>query len=293
MVKYARQGVAGMEASVVKSFLVKGVVRGIAAGLLVSMMACSALQSVKPKTVAELKSAPGSLLIMMESNDGGAPFTTRIFVNEGYMHMSDTRSPADYMLFNRKEKTIYNVTSEDKTILVIRDKPVSIDSPIELDYQEVSQPSGAIPKVNGMQATHYLYSAKGKHCYDAVVMPKDFMPDVLSAMREFREVLAGEHATTVDRIPEELLDACDLSVNIFHATQHMDHGLPIREWDRHGYQRFLKDYRENLEASEGTFDLPKDFKRYSIGDVLAADSSAEVNADTNAETKVDQKTKMK
>ena len=261
----------------------------MAAGLFVSMTACSMLQNVKPKTVAELKSAPGNLLIMMESNEGTATFTTRIFVNEGYMHMSDTRSPADYMLFNRQEKTIYNVTSEDKTILVIRDKPVNVDSPIELDYQEESQPSGAIPRINDMQATHYKYIANGKHCYDSVVMPKGFMPDVLAAMREFREVLAGEHATTVDRTPKELLDACDLSVNIFHATQHMDHGLPIREWDRHGYQRFLKDYRENMEAAEGTFDLPKDFERYSVGDVLAAGSNVETNAAASVEQKPEAK----
>lgn len=256
------------------------VMRGLIAGLLVSMTACSALQTAKPKTVAELKSAPGNLLIMMERNEGEATFTTRIFVNEGYLHMSDNRSPADYMVFNRKEKTIYNVTSEDKTILVIQDKPVNVESPIKLDYQEESQPSSAIPKINGMKATHYKYTANGKHCYDSVVMQKEFMPDVLAAMREFREVLAGEHATTVDRTPKELLDACDLSVNIFHATQHMDHGLPIREWDRHGYQRFLKDYRENLQASEGAFDLPKDFKRYSIGDVLAAENSVEKKPET-------------
>lgn len=275
--------------SVNNSFFVKSCMKVGVAGLLVSMMACSTLQNVKPKTVAELKSAPGNLLIMMESNDGENTFTTRIFVNEGYLHMSDTRSPADYMVFNRKEKTIYNVTSEDKTILVIRDKPVKISPPIELNYKEESQPSGAIPKINGNQATHYQYSANGVHCYDAVVMPKEFMPDVVAAMREFREVLAGEHATTVDRTPKELLDACDLSINIFHATQHMDHGLPIREWDRHGYQRFLKDYRQNLVASEGTFDLPKDFEQYSVGDVLAAGSGAATNAETNVEQKAETK----
>ena len=263
------------------------------AGVLVSLTACSALQMAKPKTVEELNNAPGNLLIMVEHNAGEGSFTTRIFVNEGYMHMSDTRSPADYMLFNRKEKTIYNVTTEDKTILVIRDKPVNIQSPIKLDYQEESQPSSAIPKINGKQATHYQYTANGKHCYDAVVMPKDFMPDVTAAMREFREVLAGEHATTVDRTPKELLDACDLSVNIFHATQHLDHGLPIREWDQHGYQRFLKDYRENLQASEGTFDLPKDFKRYSVGDVLAADKAVEAGAETKEKSSVETKAETK
>lgn len=262
-----------------KAIFVKGCMKGIAAGLLVSITACSVFQTVKPKTVAELKSEPGTLLIMMESNEGEPTFTTRIFVNEGYLHMSDNRSPADYMLFNRKEKTIYNITSEDKTILVIRDKSVDVESPIELDYQEESQPSGAIPTIEGKKATHYKYTANGKHCYDSVVMPESFMPDVLAAMKEFREVLAGEHATTVDRTPKELLDACDLSVNIFHATKHMDHGLPIREWDRHGYQRFMKDYVEKMEPGEGSFDLPKDFERYSVGDVLATEATAEVKAE--------------
>ena len=278
MVKYVKQGKATMRAS-----FVKVMIKGVLAGVLVSMTACSTLQNAKPKTVAELKAAPGNLLIMKERNGDEPSFTTRIFVNEGYLHMSDNRSPADYMVFNRKEKTIYNVTAEDKTILVIRNKPVNVESPIELDYQEESQPSAAIPKVNGQQAIHYQYTANGKHCYDAVVMPEAFMPDVLAAMREFREVLAGEHATTVDRTPKELLDACDLSLNIFHATQHMDHGLPIREWDRHGYQRFLKDYRENLVPAEDTFDLPKDFTRYSIGDVLTADANSEQKSEQQKE----------
>lgn len=244
--------------------------------LLVGLTACANL-GTKPtaKTEAELKDAPGTLLIMMEREQDSPPFTTRIFVNEGYLHMSDARSPSDYVLFNRKEKTIYNVNHDDKTILVIRNKPVKIKSPLALDYQEESQPSAAIPKINGKQATHYKYIANGKHCYDAVVMPKDFMPDVVAAMRDFRLVLAGEHATTVDRTPKSLLDACDLSLNIFHATKHMEHGLPIREWDGQGYQRFLKDYRTDVQAEEGSFDLPKDFVRYSIGDVLANVPGAE------------------
>jgi len=242
--------------------------------LLLGLTACASLS--KPvKTEAELKNEPGTLLIMKEREQGSDSFSSRIFVNEGYLHISDARSPRDYILFNRKEQTIYNVNQDDKTILVIRKKPVNIESPIALDYQEEAQPSGAIPKINGKQATHYRFTVNGKHCYDAVVMPKGFMPDVLAAMREFRMVLAGEHATTVDRTPKDMLDACDLALNIFYATKHMEHGLPIREWDRKGYQRFWKDYHTDVKAEEGTFDLPKDFERYSIGDVLVKKPDAE------------------
>lgn len=251
----------------------------ILSGLLVTgLSACAGLMT-KPKTEAELKVEPGVLLMMREREQGSETFSTRIFVNEGYLHMSDERMPADYILFNRKKKTIYNVNQSDKTILVIRNKPVEIESPLVLEYEEESQPSSAIPKINGRQATHYRYTANGKHCYDAVAMPKEFMPDVVAAMREFRLVLAGEHATTIGHTPKDLLDACDLSINIFHATQHMEHGLPIREWDRQGYQRFMKDYEEGVEVPEGMFDLPKDFERYSIGDVLVQTPDAEPDAE--------------
>jgi hypothetical protein len=250
----------------------------------VGLAACAG-QFMKPeKTEAELKEAPGTILIMLEREAGSPEFTSRLFINEGYLHLSDARSPADFVLFNRREQTIYNVNQADKTIMVIRNKPVEVESPIELDYQEESQPSAAIPKIEGKAATHYRYVANGKHCYDAVVMPKDFLPDVVAAMREFRQVLAGEHATTVDQIPRDVLDACDLSLNIFHATKHMEHGLPIREWDRHGYQRFLKDYRTGVQADVGTFDLPKDFERYSVGDVLVQVPDTESDAEAESKT---------
>ena len=214
-------------------------------------------------------SEPGTLLIFneQEDNDSGL-FTTRIFVNPNYMHISDSRNPANFLILNRVEKTIYSITREDKTIFVIKNKDIKIKPPIDITYKEESQPSGSIPKIDGRQATHYKFTANNAHCYDAVVMPDDFLPDVLAAMREFRLILAGEHATTVDRTPKDMLDACDLALNVFYSTKHMNHGLPIREWDRNGYMRFLKDYRPNIVAPMEIFELPEDFQRYSVGDEL-------------------------
>jgi hypothetical protein len=118
-----------------------------------------------------------------------------------------------------------------------------------------------------MQATHYRYDADGKHCYDAVAMPAEFLPEVVKAMREFRTTLAGEHASTVGAIPRDMLDACDLSVNIFHATKHLDHGMPIREWDQKGYQRFLVKYKEDLQIDKSEYLIPDNYHRYSITDM--------------------------
>jgi hypothetical protein len=255
-------------------------------GLMVCALVLSAC-APKPLTKEELEAKakaeaaaeqarqeePGNLLLLVDREAGAhQSYNTRLFANKSYMHISDDRSPMDYILFDRRKQTIYNVTTEDKTIFVIRPKPVTIESPIEINYEEESQPSSAIPKIEGRQASHYRITINGEHCYDTVVLPEDFMPEVLGAMREFRQVLAGEHATTVNTMPKDVLDACDLAINIFEPTRHMSHGLPIREWDRNGYQRFLKDYRVNVAAPEGMLTLPKEFKRYSVGDVLVGNT---------------------
>ena len=208
----------------------------------------------------------GTLLIFSEREAGLTPFTTRIFVSSKYMRMSDSLSPADFALFNRAERTIYNVTRDEKSILVIRDRPHDVKPPIDIKYEEESQSSNAIPKIDGRQPAHYRYYANSKRCYDSVVLGGDFMPDVLAALREFRQVLANEHASSVNNVPKEMMDACDMAVNVFYATKHMDHGLPIREWNTRGYQRFLKDYRENISAPDSSFVLPKDYEQYSMSD---------------------------
>jgi hypothetical protein len=208
----------------------------------------------------------GTMLIFSEREAGSESFTTRIFINSKYMRMSDSLSPADFVLFDRAERTIYNVTRDEKSILVIRNKPHDVKPPIEINYVEESQPSNAIPKINGRKATHYQYLANGKRCYDSVALGEDFMPDVLAALREFRQVLANEHASSVNNTPREMMDACEMAVNVFYATKHMDHGLPIREWNTRGYQRFMKDYRENVSAPDSSFELPKDFQQFSMSD---------------------------
>jgi hypothetical protein len=209
----------------------------------------------------------GTLLIFTEREPGSESYTSRVFVSKKYMHISDSYAPADFILFNRAEKTIYNVTRDDKLIFVIRNKPQHIKPPIEINLREESEPSAAIPKVDGRQASHYRFFVNGKRCYDSVVLGEDFMPDVLAAMREFRTVLANEHATTVNNIPKNMLDACDLSINVFNPIKHMEHGLPIREWDTRGFQRFLKDYREGVSVPASAFELPKDYRQYTAKDV--------------------------
>lgn len=241
--------------------------------LLVALLGGCANQPQKTaeEIAAEEKgeSLPGTALLYAETEAGSKQsYTVRMFINPNYIHMDDSRTPQDFLLFDRKAKVIYSVNADDQTVFEIHAKPINIEPPISIDYAEESQPSSAIPKINDQQATHYRYTVNGERCYDAVVMPESFLPEVREALMEFRLVLAGEHASTLANTPRDMLDACDLALNIFETNRHYAHGLPIREWGNGGYQRFLKDYREGYILVKEVLTLPEGYRHYSAGDVL-------------------------
>ena len=205
-------------------------------------------------------------MVFSEREEAGTPlFRSRMYVNNNYLYINDDRFPDDFLLFDREKRTIYSVTHSNKTIFVIKPKEVKGAPPIEITYESESQPSSAIPKVSGRTATHYRYTANGIHCYDAVTLEKTFLPGVVQALREYRQVLAGEHASTVHAMPADTHDACDLAVNIYYATKHLDTGLPLREWDQRGFLKFLVDYRVNFKFDESTLKLPEGYQEFSVG----------------------------
>lgn len=206
------------------------------------------------------------LLLFSERERSGTPlFRSSTYVNNDYVYITDNSiDDGGYILFDRHKQTIYSVSPSNKSVFVINPKKITIDPPIAIDYQAHAQPSSAIPKVSGRTATHYRYDANGEHCYDAVTLEKTFLPGVVKALKEYRTVLAGEHASTLHRMPSETYEACDLAVNIFHATQHLDTGLPLREWDQKGYLKFMVDYRIGAKFDKSKLTVPEDYKKFSI-----------------------------
>lgn len=230
------------------------------------MMACA---STGPTAEGETKfpdDKKGVFISFSEREEAGTPlFRSRMFINNKYIYMADDRFPNDFLLFDREKQTIYSVTEANKSIFVIKPKEIKGKPPIEISYKEESQSSSAIPKVSGHNATHYRYFANGKHCYDAVTLELSFLPEAVAALKEYRQVLAGEHASTVHAMPTDTHEACDLAVNIYYATKHLDTGLPLREWDQRGFLKFMVDYRTDFEFEEEKLKLPEGYSEFSVG----------------------------
>jgi len=210
--------------------------------------------------------APGEAtqIDFVEQRPGIKPYNTRFVVNADYLRIDDGPGSHDFILLDRKKRKIYRVNSSEQQIMVVDTKPVKVQPPFDLKLGEkdMGTMKGA-PSVGGHQPVRYQFTAKGEVCYDVVAVP-GLMDDAVSAMREFRQILADDSTVTLNRIPADMQDACELARNTFAPTRHLDHGFPIEEQRKGGYQRELKNFDLHFKPKPGLFELPKGYKTFSI-----------------------------
>jgi hypothetical protein len=210
----------------------------------------------------------GVSLTFVESQNGQGAITTTMFANKDFLHIRDDINPEDFILLDRKKQQIQIVTRSEKTVFVISAKPITQSSPMALGFKEAKIEDTVLPEIEDRAVTHYRYTTNGQLCYEAAVLPPDFLREAAQAMYEFKKIMAGEHATTLDSIPADMINACDLAQNVFHAGAHLQHGVPVRVWTPQGYQRFLKGYELQSSLPISALLPPLEFERFSVGDIL-------------------------
>lgn len=207
------------------------------------------------------------MLIYRAQEPGVDPYISRVLVTPDYMRMDDGVADGDFLLFDRKARTVYSVVHDEGTVLDIPPRPVEIESPIPLARNDEQVAIGKdVPKVMGRTPQHHSLKVNGKVCYDVVTVP-GVMKDVVAAMKEFRQVLAGEHATSLPFIPADMRDPCDLALNTFAPGWQLQFGLPIQEWDGHGKGQILVDYDPQFKADTSWFVLPEGYRHYTTDSV--------------------------
>ncbi|MEJ2407732.1 MAG: hypothetical protein P8171_26445 [Candidatus Thiodiazotropha sp.] len=215
---------------------------------------------VSPLLAADVDS---TMLLYQAQEPGAGSYPSRILVTERYVRMDDGVDQGDYLVFDRKTHLISSVTHDDQTVFEIPEREITLPSPLKLELRtaEVAL-QGDAPKVAGKAPHHRELYVNDKLCYSVVAVP-GLMDDAVAALREFRQVLAGEHAHTLPRIPADMQEPCDLALNTFHPEWQLQFGLPLQEWDGKGNRQVLMDYKEGFKVDEKLFSLPKGYQHYN------------------------------
>ncbi len=206
-----------------------------------------------------------TVLHYAEQDQGGEPYRTRMIVTARYLRIDEGGESKDFLLFDRREKTLYSVNAMDSRILVMSPKAVGIASPMKLEHRVVRD-SDIFPAVGGKQVTRYTLITNQKPCYD-LFAAEGMLPEAVQALREYREMLAGQQAAVLSAVPKELQTPCDLANNIFAPARYLDHGLPVRLTETGVRTSELVDYQTDFQAVPGLFELPESFRRLTLDDL--------------------------
>ncbi len=203
----------------------------------------------------------------VEQEKGIEPYKVRLVVSYEFLRFDDGESSNGYILYNRKNKIIYNVNDEEETIMEIHPKRKSVVSPIKLNNRDkkIAELTDA-PKVNNTIPIKYEFKTNSVVCF-GIVSVKGLLPMATKALREFQQALADDSTYTLESIPADMQDACALSMNTFTSTRHLKYGFPIQFWSPKGYSRALIGFDEDFKSSEKLFVLPEKYKSYTVDDL--------------------------
>lgn len=203
-----------------------------------------------------------SMLLYHKAEAGVEPYPSRILVTDRFMRMDEGSNDGNYVLFDREKRHIYSITHEERTIFEIPKRAVQIEPPDELRREQEEVTAQNVPQVAGKQPRRFRLSVNGQLCYNVIAVD-GVMEQAVTALREFRLVLAGEHAKALLFMPADMRNPCDMALHTFHPGWLLEFGLPIHEWDEMGNSQSLRDFRPAVAVDVRLFELPAGYRQYS------------------------------
>ena len=212
-----------------------------------------------------MASLKATIVDLKVTDVGSQQYRSRLIVTPGFIRFDDGKNEGDFLLYDRKKKTIYNTSTQDQTILVIRNQKVAL--PEKKDWtHNVDSDNQKVPSVGGKTVKHWVLLTNNLVCYD-LYAARDLLPDVTRALAEYRRVLATQQAEIYVNTRDRRRDVCDLANNIYLPDRFLKYGFPIRYRDKDGRGEELIDYKESVTVRPGLFKLPAGYKEYSISDM--------------------------
>ena len=228
------------------------------------------LGSDKSKTVpkaSDKKTAiKSTVVIYQESETGIKPYFTRYIVNQYFMRIDDGKPDTGYVLLDRKKNIIYSVSVENESILVIKFAPITIKKPPNLVSKLISKNVAENLKLEGVPALEHEIRVNGKLCIKNMSV-SGVLPNYVAALKQYKAILAGQHASNLFKTPVNMRKNCFMAYNIFEHGLYTAKGLIVRSWNDNGKQSILRDYKKDQKAAAGLFSLPEKYSKFKAGQV--------------------------
>ncbi|MCU7917288.1 MAG: UDP-2,3-diacylglucosamine hydrolase [Candidatus Thiodiazotropha sp. (ex Epidulcina cf. delphinae)] len=200
------------------------------------------------------------LLVYRVEEAGSEPYLSRILVTPGFLRMDQDNENGGFILYDREAQIIYSVDPDERSILVIEPERGQRRLPEEMKLSIEKLSDIDAPAVSGSKPEHWRMTVNGTTCQQTVVAP-GLMPQGVAAYRDYLDLLAYQHVTSLAAIPAEYRDGCDDAIHVFAPSALLEKGLPLRTWDANGNQQTLIDFSADRAVSSDRFKLPADYRQ--------------------------------
>ena len=216
---------------------------------------------------------PYSLYLLFAEEEAEVdPYQTRVLLTPDYLRFDEGEGSSGYVLFDRRQKTIYSVADETRTIIIVEPKTHDIKPPFELQLAKLElNDMPDAPHIGGERPRHYQYKSRGELCYETLSVP-GLLPEYIQAKQEFNQVLANDSAQTLLATPADLQNGCEMAKNTFVPNRHLELGFPLRLWKKDEYSKTLLDFKKDYAIDAKLFTLPEDFQRMTMDEIRRSKS---------------------
>ena len=192
----------------------------------------------------------------MDQEATGGGYVTRYLVTDRFLRMDYGRDREDFVLYDRREKRVYNVVHDRRQVMVFEPGPLHIEPPKEWKIKEDILDDRNAQKrvdliVNGVVCSRLTASER-------------FLPEVAQALMEFQDALAATQATTYLATPPEQRDTCDLARLVLEPQRWFKYGLALDEVRNDGFSRRLLNYQADIALRPKVFEIPADYRRITM-----------------------------
>ena len=217
-----------------------------------------------PETAARENTTQVSMLSYEEQEAGTGLYPLRVLVSPGFLRLDDGYAESDFVLLDRHEKTIFSVSHEDHSIMVIENSPNNAALPADINLTVIRTPDNEAPTIAGNQPEHLQYLANGETCFQSVTV-SGVLETAVAAMAEYAELLADRQLNNMQAVPLNMQTPCFLSRYAYAPAWHLQYGLPLQEWDSSGYTKSLVNFSDDGAMPLTLFELPDGYDRFSPG----------------------------
>ena len=197
-----------------------------------------------------------------ELDSGVDPVQVRHLVTTKYLRIDNGNLQDDYILFDVLEKVIYSVNHADKTILVIKNNNW-MKPKYDFSIDVTQMPLEGAPIISGKQVQGYKVLVDGEVCTNVQFIPGMYKKE-MRILKNYQMTLSSQQIKNLANTPEHMKTPCFMLDVVYNEGDYYDLGMPVHEWHNRGYAKFLKEYKSQ-SIPENYFELPKDYKKYSVG----------------------------